>query len=131
MEFTNDMLDLMQAADLVVCMGGYNTLCEVLSVGARAVVVPRAEPRREQLLRAIAFEQLGLVTMVHPDALAPVTFARRVADALAEAEGSSQSAASAALAAFTASGALGGLDATTQAIAELLEQTTPASAHVS
>jgi predicted glycosyltransferase len=100
-------------------------------VGARAVVVPRAEPRREQLLRATAFEQLGLVSMVPPDALAPATLARRVAEALGEAEGSPRSGASAALAAFTASGALGGLDATTHAIVELLEQTTPASARVS
>ncbi len=131
MEFTNDLLDLMQAADLVVCMGGYNTLCEVLSVGARAVVVPRAEPRREQLLRATAFEQLGLVSMVHPDALAPATLARRVAEALGEGEGGPRAGARAALAAFTASGALGGLDATAHAIAELLEQAIPASARVS
>jgi predicted glycosyltransferase/nucleoside-diphosphate-sugar epimerase len=130
MEFTNDMLGLMQAADLVVCMGGYNTLCEVLSVGARAVVVPRAEPRREQLLRATAFAQLGLVTMLHPDALAPATLARRVAEALSEAEEGPGAGLSAALAAFTASGALGGLDATTRAIAEALEQAIPAGAGV-
>src|SRR5258706_12847732 len=106
MEFTNDMLDLMQAADLVVCMGGYNTLCEVLSLGARAVVVARAEPRREQVLRATAFEQLGLVSMVHPDALAPATLARRVAEALGEGEGGPRAGVRAALAAFTAPGAL-------------------------
>jgi predicted glycosyltransferase/nucleoside-diphosphate-sugar epimerase len=130
MEFTDDMLGLMQAADLVVCMGGYNTLCEVLSVGARAVVVPRALPRLEQLLRTAAFEQLGLVSMVHPDALAPATLARRVSEALGEAEGGSQAGTSAALAAFTASGALGGLDATNRAVAELLDQAMSASALV-
>jgi UDP-glucuronate 4-epimerase len=130
LEFTHDMLGLMQAADLVVCMGGYNTLCEVLSVGARAVVAPRAAPRREQLLRATAFERLGLVSMIPPDALAPATLARRVTEALSEAENGARPGANAPLATFTASSALGGLDATNRAIAELLDQARPASALV-
>jgi predicted glycosyltransferase/nucleoside-diphosphate-sugar epimerase len=130
MEFTHDILGLMQAADLVVCMGGYNTLCEVLSVRARAVVVPRAAPRMEQLLRTSAFEQLGLVSMLQPDALAPATLARRVADVLGEAASGSRAGASAGLVAFMASGALGGLDATTGAVAELLDQAIPAKALV-
>jgi predicted glycosyltransferase len=131
MDFTTDLLSIMQAADLVVCMGGYNTLCEALSLGARALVVPRAAPRREQLLRAVAFERLGLVSMVHPDALDPGLLARRVGDMLREAEDGARSDLSAARAAFVASGALDGLGATSRAVAELLDQAVPASTEVS
>lgn len=130
MEFTNDMLGLMQAADLVVCMGGFNTLCEVLSVGARAVVVPRAEPRREQLLRATAFDKLGLLSMLHPDSLTPTTLAERVAVVLGEPVCGPRADTSAALAAFMASGALDGLDTASRALTELLDEATPATALV-
>src|SRR5262249_12734425 len=43
---------LLCAADHVVAMGGYNTICEVLSFEKRALIVPRVQPRREQLIRA-------------------------------------------------------------------------------
>lgn len=120
-EFTDDMLGLMQSADVVVCMGGYNTMCEVLSVGARAVVAPRAAPRREQLLRATAFEQLGLIYMIQPDALTPDTLARQVAEALDTTEEHARSSASA-LAGFVAAGALDGLNATIRAISEQFDE---------
>ncbi len=55
----------------VVCMGGYNTLTEVAALGLRAVCVPRNQPRREQLIRARAFAQLGLLRMITPDELTP------------------------------------------------------------
>lgn len=55
----------------VVCMGGYNTLTEVAALSLRAVCVPRHQPRREQLIRARAFAQLGLLRMIHPDELTP------------------------------------------------------------
>ena len=48
----------------VVCMGGYNTFCEVLSFDQRAVIVPRTIPRLEQWLRASRAEELGLVRML-------------------------------------------------------------------
>src|SRR5205807_2062247 len=39
--FLADIPSHLAASDAVLCMGGYNTLCEVLSVNASAVVVPR------------------------------------------------------------------------------------------
>ncbi len=48
----------------VVCMGGYNTFCEVLSFDKRAVIVPRRVPRLEQYIRAARAEELGLVRML-------------------------------------------------------------------
>lgn len=51
----------------VVCMGGYNTFCEVLSFDKRAVIVPRIKPRKEQFIRASRAEELGLVRMLSPE----------------------------------------------------------------
>lgn len=48
----------------VVCMGGYNTFCEVLSFDQRAVIVPRTVPRLEQWIRASRADELGLVHML-------------------------------------------------------------------
>lgn len=48
----------------VVCMGGYNTFCEVLYFDKPAVIVPRTTPRLEQWIRASRAEELGLVAML-------------------------------------------------------------------
>lgn len=74
-DFTRHVDRLIDAADVVVTMGGYNTLCEILSRGRRAIVVPRVHPRKEQLVRARRFSDLGLLRMIHPDELAPESLA--------------------------------------------------------
>jgi predicted glycosyltransferase len=58
---------LMARAKGVVCMGGYNTFCEVLSFDKRALVVPRTVPRREQSIRAERAQELGLVRVLPDD----------------------------------------------------------------
>jgi len=65
--FEARMESLMDRALGVVCMGGYNTFCEVLSFNKRALVVPRTEPRLEQYLRATRAAQLGLVSVLPDD----------------------------------------------------------------
>lgn len=62
--FESRMEALFANAEGVVCMGGYNTFCEVLSFNKRAVIVPRTVPRLEQWLRASRAEDLGLVRML-------------------------------------------------------------------
>jgi len=52
-------------------MGGYSTVCEILASRTRALVVPRAEPRHEQVIRARRLSALGLVDMLGPGELAP------------------------------------------------------------
>lgn len=69
---------LMRSADLCVTMGGYNTMCEVVSRGRPAIVVPRVSPRQEQLIRATKWQELGLLTMIHPDALSPSVLAQAI-----------------------------------------------------
>src|SRR3546814_2282632 len=62
--FETHLESLMDRAIGVVCMGGYNTFCEVLSFDKRALVVPRTEPRMEQHIRAERAQDLGLVRML-------------------------------------------------------------------
>jgi len=70
-EFMPDPLALLQAADLVVAMGGYNTVCEILAHSKRALIVPRVKPRLEQFIRAMRLQELGLVDVLHPGNLTP------------------------------------------------------------
>jgi predicted glycosyltransferase len=58
---------LMARAKAVVCMGGYNTFCEVLSFDKRALVIPRTLPRKEQFIRATRAQELGLARMLVDD----------------------------------------------------------------
>ncbi len=50
--FCRHMERFIGAADAVVSMGGYNTVCEILSQGKPSLIIPREQPRREQLIRA-------------------------------------------------------------------------------
>ncbi len=58
---------LLERAVGVVCMGGYNTFCEILSFNKRAIVIPRTRPRKEQYLRASRAQELGLMHMLTDD----------------------------------------------------------------
>jgi predicted glycosyltransferase len=69
--FYRQMEKIFAAADLVICMGGYNTLCEILSQGTVSLVVPRDTPRREQLIRAETFQRQQLIDYIPWDALTP------------------------------------------------------------
>ena len=71
LEFTNDLPSYMNASDLVVSMGGYNTVCEILSLKKRAIIVPRVRPVEEQWIRAERMARLGLLATIHPDSLTP------------------------------------------------------------
>ena len=69
--FTPDLTAYMAAADVVVSMAGYNSICELVSLGRPAVIVPRVEPRVEQLIRARAVTRRGPWRMIHPADLTP------------------------------------------------------------
>jgi predicted glycosyltransferase len=78
-EFTTEPERLLRLADSVVAMGGYNTVCELLSFEKRTLIVPRVLPRREQLIRAERLRELGLLDMLHPDNLTPKALAEWLA----------------------------------------------------
>jgi predicted glycosyltransferase len=82
MEFTPDLLSYLRAADLIVSMGGYNSICEILSLNQRAIIVPRVKPRTEQLIRAERFAAHGLLRMLHPDQLTPTRLLAEIVAAL-------------------------------------------------
>jgi len=77
-DFSTEMLNYMNAADLVVSMGGYNTMCEILTLQKRALIVPRVRPVTEQWIRTRRMEALGLVDMIHPEQLTAENFARQI-----------------------------------------------------
>src|SRR5262249_36137461 len=70
-DFCEDLTAYVAASDAVLSMGGYNTICEILSQHRPAVIVPRVQPRREQWIRSSRLAKLGLVRSVHPSDATP------------------------------------------------------------
>ena len=83
-EFSTEMFNYMNAADLVVCMGGYNTMCEILTLEKQAIVVPRVAPVNEQWIRARRMQALGLVDVIHPQELTPEEMGTKLMQGLFE-----------------------------------------------
>jgi predicted glycosyltransferase len=69
LEFVLEPSRLLRRADRVIAMGGYNTVCEILSFEKPALIVPRIRPRREQWIRAERLRAAGLLDVLHPDEL--------------------------------------------------------------
>jgi len=84
-EFEPDLTELYAQADLVVSMAGYNTVCELLSFGSNAILVPRAQPVKEQLIRARLLTAAGLFEIVEPNDLKPETLMTKVLTSLKQA----------------------------------------------
>ena len=76
--FIKNIEKRMAQADLVVTMGGYNTLCEILSLKKPALVIPRDKPRQEQLLRAQVFKGRGLCDYIKWDDVSPELLREKV-----------------------------------------------------
>lgn len=111
--FESRIETLFSGAQGVVCMGGYNTFCEVLSFDKPAVIVPRTTPRLEQWIRASRAEEIGLVSMLDEkrDGWTPEAMTKAIR-ALAEQKPPS--------AAFS-DGLLDGLECVTRRVAALLQ----------
>ena len=71
LDFVREPAELLRRAERVISMGGYNSVCEIVSQQKPALVVPRVVPRREQWIRAQRFSALGLLDVCHPDELTP------------------------------------------------------------
>lgn len=69
LDFTPEANQLIQRADRVIAMGGYNTVCSILSYQKNALIVPRVIPREEQWIRAERLKQFGLLDSLHPESL--------------------------------------------------------------
>jgi predicted glycosyltransferase len=71
LNFIKEPTMLVERAERIIAMGGYNTVCEVLSFQKHSLIVPRVKPRREQIIRAERLRALGLIDMLEVDRLNP------------------------------------------------------------
>lgn len=67
----SDVPEMIAEAAAVLCMGGYNTIAEVMATDTPALVVPRARRRQEQPRRAAALAALGVVDTREVPTLTP------------------------------------------------------------
>jgi predicted glycosyltransferase len=77
-QFCRVMEKMLAAADLVVSMGGYNTVCEILSQGTPALIIPREVPRKEQLIRAQVLYNHKLVDYLPWHTFSPTLLQERI-----------------------------------------------------
>lgn len=82
--FHSNIPRLLQGADAVVAMAGYNSCMEILQSRVPAIFLPRSFPRKEQLIRARRLQELGLGTCV--EELDPLKLRAAVERALLPAE---------------------------------------------
>lgn len=80
--YVDDSSSCIAAADLVVCMAGYNTLSEVLYLKKKALVIPRSGPSAEQTTRARLLAERQLIDVLDPANLSPVNLAQRLVEDL-------------------------------------------------
>ncbi len=77
-KFYGRMEKMFAAADLVVCMGGYNTFCEIMSQGTPVLIIPREVPRKEQLIRAQVLYNHNLADYIPWNAVSPKILLERI-----------------------------------------------------
>ena len=87
--FSDNMGREIATAQLVVAMGGYNSVCEILSYRKRSIIVPRSRPVREQRIRAEAMSRHGLLKMIPEELLSPRLLLNEIEHELAKANVSS------------------------------------------
>lgn len=72
----DDVVYHLRHAAAVVAMGGYNTVCEILSTSVPALIVPRTESRAEQRIRARSLAAAGYLEQHEIGTLTPEILAR-------------------------------------------------------
>lgn len=73
-----DTPSFINAADLVITMGGYNSICEAVAFRRKALVVPRLGPRVEQRMRARLFQEKGLIDVLDSREASAKNLAERI-----------------------------------------------------
>ncbi len=80
--FYRGMEEILAAADLVVSMGGYNTVCEVLTQRTVSLIIPRETPRKEQLIRAQVLRDRNMVDYIPWNSFSPQVLRDKLLDLL-------------------------------------------------
>lgn len=70
-ERLDDMVLHLHAARAIVSMGGYNTVCEIMSTDVPALIVPRTHSRSEQRIRAVSLASAGYLDYHEMGTLTP------------------------------------------------------------
>lgn len=78
LEFTNNPQGLFEKSELVISMGGYNSVVELLHMKKYPLILPRVMPREEQLIRARVFREKGLCDYIHPSELSAETLSQKI-----------------------------------------------------
>lgn len=81
--FHKFMEALIGNADAVISMGGYNTVCEIFSQCKPCLIVPRAVPREEQLIRAEILNSRGFCDYIKPGSVNPEVLREKILKLLA------------------------------------------------
>jgi len=77
--YTSRFMSYMEKADLSVSMAGYNTCMNLLTARISALVLPfTGGDNNEQSIRARKLEELGVVTVIHPQELQPARLAENI-----------------------------------------------------
>jgi predicted glycosyltransferase len=71
----DDLVFHIRHAAAVISMGGYNTVCEIMSTNVPALIVPRSQSRAEQRIRAISLARAGYLEHHDIGALTPAFLA--------------------------------------------------------
>ena len=111
LEYVSEELpDLLAAADIVVSRAGSNSINEFLALGKPMLLIPLplAQSRGDQILNAASFQKQGFASVLNEEDITPESFVAAV-DALYTARG-------AICAAMKANAAVGGLDAVLRVI---------------
>ena len=83
MAYSNDMLTMYAAADVVVCRAGASTIAEVSTVGVCAVIVPwKDAAENHQLVNAKWLTDRGGAVLLEEDALTAHAFSQLVTELL-------------------------------------------------
>ncbi len=83
-DFVSPVEPFLNGATAVVSMAGYNSACEVVASGRRALLVPRTWPRLEQRIRAERLAELGLVDVLAAEELGGERLAQWLSAAVAQ-----------------------------------------------
>ena len=88
--WTCNVKDYLDAANLVVTMGGYNSLLETVTSGKPTINIPRSGPSQEQTIRARLFNELGFVSYLPLEHAKPQRMAAAIEENLSKCPRSGQ-----------------------------------------
>lgn len=71
-----------ERASAVIAMGGYNTVCEILCTDTPGLLIPREQPRKEQLIRASALNNVNALDYLRLHEISAERLSEWVANAI-------------------------------------------------